>query len=492
MKVRIPWHRLVTLGVFATWLAVAWWHTHKPLPPGTHVSSPVCMLPIAAPLFIADTTTADAFGRPLVSQGIFDAVLAVIAHAQRFIVLDYTVVGGAADVAAPQRRVAGALTEALLARTREQPDIAILFVTDPASESYGAVPSDPLQLLRAAGVEVVTTDLNRLRDSNFAYSSLWRLALRWWDSPSGPFGIGTRQLNFKANDRKLIIADEPGGDLTAIVGSANPSDAESAWSNVAVRVQGPALRALLESELEIARFSGWRGRSEAYGGGARAATPPECPAAGAAALPAPPAIPEGSAAVQLLTEGAIRTALLARLDATTAGDSIDAALEYLADRGVVESLLAAARRHVSVRLILDPNEGAMRGGAAGIPNQPVASELVSRSDGSIRVRWYRTHGERFHPALLLVYGAQRLWLSAGSAQLTRRNLEDYNLEANAAIELARAAPLAQQALQYFDTLWANRAAPGIEYTADFAVFANPAQVDYWLYRLMEGSGLSAF
>jgi hypothetical protein len=196
--------------------------------------------------------------------------------------------------------------------------------------------------------------------------------------------------------------------------------------------------------------------------------------------------------VQLLTEGAIRAALLARLDATGTGDAVDAALEYLADRGIIESLLAAARRGVSVRLILDPNEGATRGGAAGVPNQPVASELVSRSGGTIRVRWYRTHGERFHNALLLIYGRKSLWLTAGSAQLTRRDLQDYDLEADAAIELGREATPAQQALLYFDTLWANRAAPGIEYTADFAVFADAAQSDYWLYRLMEASGLSAF
>jgi hypothetical protein len=188
----------------------------------------------------------------------------------------------------------------------------------------------------------------------------------------------------------------------------------------------------------------------------------------------------------------MRTALLARLDGTSAADSVDAALEYVADRGVIEALLAAARRGVGVRLILDPNEGASRGGMAGVPNQPVASELVSRSGGVIRVRWYRTHGERFHPALLLIYGPHRLWLAAGSAQLTRRDLQDYNLEADAALELGRDAPLARQALEYFDTLWANRAAPGIEYTADFAVYADPAQSDYWLYRLMEASGLSAF
>jgi phosphatidylserine/phosphatidylglycerophosphate/cardiolipin synthase-like enzyme len=484
LKLR-AWRPLLAGAFFAACLAVAWWHTHKPLPPGTHVASPVCTVPATGLAFIADITTADAFGRPVVSQGIFDAVLGVIARARRLIVLDYAAIGGASGEA-PQRRVAAALTDALLTRWREQPDLAILVITDPANDAYGAARSESLQLLRAAGVEVVTTDLNRLRDSNPAWSSLWRLALRWWDRPAGPLGIETRRLNFKTSDRKLVIADEPGGGLVAIVGSANPSDRESGWSNVAVRVTGPAVEALLESELQVARFSGWRGHAEAYAAGARGPAP-ECTAEATSAE-----TPSGSARVQLLTEGAMRTALLARLDGTSAADSVDAALEYVADRSVIEALLAAARRGVGVRLILDPNEGASRGGFAGVPNQPVASELVSRSGGVIRVRWYRTHGERFHPALLLIYGPHRLWLAAGSAQLTRRDLQDYNLEADAALELGRDAPLARQALEYFDTLWANRAAPGIEYTADFAVYADPAQSDYWLYRLMEASGLSAF
>jgi hypothetical protein len=457
------------------------------LPPGTHVTSPVCTVPAAGLAFLADITTADAFGRPVVSQGIFDAVLGLIAGARRLIVLDYAAFGATAGEPAPQRRAGAALTDALLARWRAQPDLAILVITDPANDGYGASQSENLQLLRAAGVEVVTTDLNRLRDSNVAWSSLWRLALRWWDGPSGPLGIETRRLNFKTSDRRLTIADGPDGALVAIVGSANPSDRESGWSNVALRVTGAPVEALLESELQIARFSGWRGRAEAYAPGARGA-PRECTTAEAALAE----LPEGRARVQLLTEGAIRAALLTRLDATSASDSVDAALEYVADRGVIEALLAAARRGVSVRLILDPNEGATHGGVAGVPNQPVASELVSRSGGAIRVRWYRTHGERFHPALLLIYGPHRLWLVAGSAQLTRRDLEDYNLEADAAIELGRDAPLARQALEYFDSLWANRAPPGIEYTADFAVYADPAQSDYWLYRLMEASGLSAF
>ncbi len=165
---------------------------------------------------------------------------------------------------------------------------------------------------------------------------------------------------------------------------------------------------------------------------------------------------------------------------------------HVADRDVVEALLAASRRGVNVRLILDPNKDAYGHTTSGLPNQPAASELVSESDGAIHVRWYRTHGEQFHSKLVMVYGPQRLWLTLGSASLTRRNLSDYNLEANLAVEVVRGSPLAIQTLEYFDTLWSNRASLGIEYTADFAAYADPAQGRYWFYRFLEGTGMADF
>jgi phosphatidylserine/phosphatidylglycerophosphate/cardiolipin synthase-like enzyme len=486
--VRIRTRRLLTLGVVAAWIATAWWQAHKPLPAGTHVASAVCAVPADEVSFIADITAADAWGRAVVSQGIFDQVLEVVRQARRFIVLDYSLFAGTATASAPQRRIAAQLSDALLARRQALPDLKVLFITDPVNEGYGAAPSPQLQLLRAGGVDVVLADLDALRDSNLLYSSLWRLALRWWDRPASPLGVGTRRLNFKADDRKVLIADDGRGGLAAVVASANPHDGESAWSNAAARVSGAALASLLASELAVARFSGWRERADPYSPAPAAASgaAPGCAAEPAAGLTA-----EGSARVQVLTEGAIGAALLEHVAAAGRGDSIDVAMFYLADSGVTEALLAAARRGVSVRLILDPNENPTTD-TSGMPNQPVASELVARSGGALHVRWYRTHGERFHDAMVMIYGRERLWLTLGSANLTRRALSDYNLEANVAIEVARSAPLAQQTLGYFETLWSNRAALGIEYTADFAVFANPAQSAYWLCRLMEGVGLSSF
>lgn len=473
----MKWRRLALAVLTAAWVGVTVWHTVKALPPGTHLASRVCSVPQQELAFVADITAADAYGRPVVSQGIFDEVLRVVGAARRFIVLDYTRFGSERE-RAPQRRLASELTDALLARQRALPQLKVLFITDPANDAYGAGAAEELQVLRAAGIEVVPVDLDVLRDSNLLYSGLWRLALQWWDGPRGSFGAAARRLNFKADGRKLILADDGASGLTAVLGSANPQDAQSAWSNLAARVHGAALAELLRSELEVAHFSGWRGSDADFG----AATEPA-----ACADAAPDA---QHARVQLLTEGAIRAALLEHLASTTRGDAIEVAAFHLGDRGVLESLLDAARRGVNVRLILDPNEDAA--GGAGLPNQPLAGELVSRSSGAIRVRWYRTHGERFHSALVLVTGGGRLWLTLGSAALTRRSLGDYNLEANLGLELQASAALAQQARGYFDTLWDNKAALGIEYTADYEAFANPSQADYWLCRLLEGVGAAPF
>ena len=109
-------------------------------------------------------------------------------------------------------------------------------------------------------MEVVLTDLDALRDPNLLYSSLWRLTLQWWD---GPPARARRRARAASTSRPItascIIADDGHGSLTAVVGSANPLDAESAWSNAALRVGGEALQPLLASELAMARFSGWRG-----------------------------------------------------------------------------------------------------------------------------------------------------------------------------------------------------------------------------------------
>ena len=492
--------RLILLAAAAVWAATSYWQASKSLPEGSRTASPSLAVPAADVGFIADITAADAYSRPIVSQGIFDEVLRVVRSAQHFIILDYFLFNDRrADPPGPTaalRSISGELRDALIEQRRLHPELQVLFITDPINEVYGSVPSRDVLLLRAAGVDVVVTDVDRLRDSNSLYSGLWRLGLKWWSSPDRgagwlpnpsdeddspvTFGAWARLVNFKANQRKVVIADDGHDGLVGVVGSADPHDAGSAHSNVALKVGGSVLTSLAQSELAIARFSGWQGHIE---------IPSHAAGAGAADADI---VAGRTALVQVLTEGAILDSILEHIEAAAKGDNIDIAMFYVAHRAIVESLLEAGRRGVSVRLILDPNKDGFGHDRSGIPNRPVASELVSASNGGIHVRWYRTHGEQFHTKLVMVYGPQRMWLTAGSADLTRRSLGDYDLEANLAIEVGRTALISTQALEYFDSLWNNRAELGIEYTGDFGVYADPEQTHYWLYRFMEGTGMSAF
>src|SRR3569833_2083040 len=279
------WRRAVFWVFVVLWAGTEYWQTNKPLPPGTHVDSPWAPITPGDVTFIADITSADAYGRQTSSQAIFDEVLGVIHSAHEFIVLDYflfnSTLGNGPGAPPAFRPLSGEVRDALIERRRLDPNLEVVFITDPINEVYGGVSSHDLRLLRAAGVQVVVTDLDVLRDSNFIYSSLWRLGIKWrtgkgatphegdsgWlpnplDESSDPisFGDWARLLNFKANHRKVIIADDGRDGLVTIVGSANPHDASSAHSNTALKITGRSTLPLLESELAVARFSGWTGQ----------------------------------------------------------------------------------------------------------------------------------------------------------------------------------------------------------------------------------------
>ncbi len=319
------------------------------------------------------------------------------------------------------------LADHLLARKRVLPELQVLLITDSINDVYGGAPSPLLAELQQAGMQIVRTDLTPLRDSNPGYSALWRGVIQWWGNSAqggwllNPFDrtgakITLRSwlslLNFKANHRKVIVTDRAGRWI-ALVASANPHDASSAHSNVALQFSGEPARAVLNSELAIARFSGWSGKL------------PEV---------SPAAVPSDAGSVELayVTEGAILERVVQEINQTQLGDRIQMAMFYLSERSIINALKQAASRSVSVQLILDPNKDAFGIQKDGVPNRPVANELVEDGQGRIEVRWYRTHGEQFHTKLLIIHRGDEVFATLGSANFTRRNLADYNLEANAA------------------------------------------------------------
>jgi phosphatidylserine/phosphatidylglycerophosphate/cardiolipin synthase-like enzyme len=483
--------RWIASTLLGLWLAVGAWHAYKPMPPGTDLHTPSVAVEADQVQFLYDLTYATPQGEIAREQTIFDETFAIVDAADSFIVADFflfnSMMGAESAVYRPLSRE---LADRLIAKKRAQPTIEILLVTDPINDIYGGIESPLLSELRQAGIDVVMTDLTRLRDSNSGYSPWWRMLMQWWGNAPGegsmpnPFDTGPTRItvrswlalaNFKANHRKLIVADRADGTLMALVTSANPHDASSGHSNIALRFTGDVAKHLIDSEVAIARFSGWPGSLYVS---SRASPPVDTPDA-----------------IQLtyLTEGSIRAHLLAAIEATRNGDAIRIATFYLSDRKIVDALLQAANeRNVVVRLILDPNRDAFGRSKDGVPNRPVANELVTRSGEKIQVRWYRTHGEQFHTKLALVTNGDRLIASLGSANLTRRNIGNYNLEANVGLEMGMEQALAQQMLEYFDRLWSNEGPTAVEYTAPFGAYRDTSRTKYWRYRVMEATGLSTF
>jgi phosphatidylserine/phosphatidylglycerophosphate/cardiolipin synthase-like enzyme len=487
--------RALLLVLLLIWAGAALWQLLKPMPPGTDIASDWIDTPRADVRWLADTTVTDGRGRRVIRQQIFDETLKIVAGARELLVLDYYLFNDWPDVAPPvdmpaaHRRISSELTKSLIERRKALPQLKVLVITDPVNELYGAWPSSTLAELQAAGIDVVRVDLDRLRDANPIYSALWRPLGTWATAQAGDAGtlpnplaagpatvsasMWLRMLNFKASHRKLIVADDGNGGLVSLVSSADINDGGSAHSNVGLRFAGPVARTLLDSELEIARFSGWT-------------TAWQIPDLSAAQRDEP------SVRLRLLTEGAIGRELRAAIDTAQSGESISIAVQYLTDRDIVRALLQAAARQVRVRLILDPNKDFFGRTGDGVPNRSVAAELIRESGGRIECRWYRTHGEQFHTKLAMVRRADVLWAMLGSADLTRHHLDGFNLDADVALEADLDTPLAQELVNHFETLWQNDPVALREYTTDFQTYEDQSFARYWRYRVMEAAGLGAF
>ena len=431
--------------------------------------------------FLRDLTYLDTDGNRIVEQQIFEAAFSMIRDARRFVLLDFflfnaLMTGGTK----PVRPLCRELTDTLLEQKRLRPELVIVLITDPINTVYGGLEALHLTALTKAGVHVVITDLDRLPDSNPVYSLPWRLLVRPFGNPTGntlpnPLGPGRvplrsylRLFNFKANHRKVVVADS-GPHLVGLVTSANPHDGSSAHGNIAVRFRGPAVRDLIETELAVARFS-------------RAAVP-------ILPLPTPaPQEPGLATTVQVVTESKIKQAVLEALAASGPGAFVDLVMFYLSDRAVIDGLQRARRAGAVLRVLLDPNKDAFGHTKNGVPNRPVANDLVR---AGIRVRWADTHGEQSHAKMLLVTHADgNSVLVAGSANFTRRNLDDFNLETDVVVRGPAAAPVFRQARGYVAALWHNT--QGRHFSVPFSEYAERTTLKRVLYRVMEASGLSTF
>lgn len=426
---------------------------------------------------LVDETWVDESGERQVRQEIFDSVFEMIDEADEFVLIDFFLVNDFLYEPGPgMRPLSRELADRLIQKRRTRPDVEVIFITDPINSVYRSIESSLFAELESAGVHVVWTNLDKLRDSNFIYSKPWRLLVKPWGVSPGnalanPMGDGRvsvrsmlKLLNFKANHRKLTVTEK-----SLLVTSGNPHDASSAHGNVALRVDGAGMWMGNDAEAAVLRISGAEELIAARGG-SRALDP------------------KSGDRLELLTERKIKDKALDMLEAAAVPGRIELSMFYLADRDIMRAMLDAKQRGCEVRVILDPSKDAFGRTKNGMPNRQSAARLVKKE---IPLRWAATHGEQFHVKMLYVeLDNDSATLLLGSGNFTRRNLDNFNAEC----DLAFTAPLGHEVMvrarDTFERWWNN--ADGEIHTADYTVYEDRSVLRRISAWMKETTGLSSF
>lgn len=412
-------------------------------------------------------------------QTILDAQIKMIQEAKDFVVADIFLYNDLYNTEKYQfPKSTQKFTDALIAQKKKLPELKVYVITDEINNSYGSGLNEQFGQLEENGIEVIVTDSSKIRDSNPVYAGYYRTYIKhfglggdgWMKNPFGDNGPKVnirnylRLLNFKANHRKVLITDN-----AALISSSNPHDGSSYHSNIAFQFSGEAVKYLLDTEKAVAALSGTEIKDVEY-----RYNPEEV---------------RMDTQVQVLTEDEIKDKILENIEETQQGDKIDLGMFYLAHRGIIEQLIRAADRGVEIRVILDPNKDAFGFEKNGIPNRQVAAELLEKTDNKIEVRWYLTHGEQFHTKVIVIHKDNEAILIGGSANFTRRNLDNYNLETDLMVTVKDNDLLAKEFRAYFDRIWENK--EGL-YTTDFSEYSDDSRWKVLIYRLQEQTGLSTF
>lgn len=425
--------------------------------------------------FLYDLTYKDVEGSKKSEQEIFSNVYKLIDDAKEFLVLDFFLYNddyNKEKYSFPT--LSKNLTDKLILK-KAQTNIDIVLITDPINTFYGSYNTEQIKRLQDAGIEVVISNLMEIKDANPIYSNLYRAYFKYIPMnkkgslknvfrPQGDkvsIKAYLDLLNFKANHRKVAINEKE-----AIITSANPHDGSALHSNIAVKVKGEIVEDILKTEQAVVRLSDKDSKINKFKVNAS---------------------DNGNFKMQVVTEGKIKEALLDTIKGAKKDEQIYIGVFYLGERNVVNAIKQAAKRGVKVHIVLDLNKDAFGQEKIGIPNKPVAYELAKNEN--IKIRWYETQGEQFHSKMLFYQGENKDTLIAGSANFTRRNLNDLNLETDMVISGDKNSKQMQSVSTYIDRIWNNK---GGTYTADYEKYKEDSWWKIIVYFIQEITGLSTF
>lgn len=436
-------------------------------PPGTNLSSD---FKDADCEFLYDLTYLKDRKR-IHEKRIFKREMDLIKNAKNFLMVDFFLFNDEYPDSMTFPSQVKDMTDLLIAKKKENPEMPILFVTDPINNFYGAYEEDNLKRLRENGIEVVVTDLNKMRDSNALVSGIYRAYIQWFGTSGGGWiknffdkdadKVNVRSIlklaNFKGNHRKVLISEKE-----ALVASANPHDPSAHHSNVAMVFRGKSMEDLIKSESIF--FDKLPDVIENFK--AEEVTSPY--------------------KLRVITEGKIYDEISKNIRESKEGDEINLGIFYLSEFRILRELGEAAKRGVNVKIIADLNKDAFGLEKNGSPNRPALSEL-KEDYPDINIRWYQTSGEQFHTKFIYFDFKDKDPLSIlGSANYTRRNLDNFNLETNLAVEMKKDSPMAGEMKNYYARIWNNEDG---DYTLPIEDFYESRFIMRILWKIQEKTGL---
>lgn len=108
---------------------------------------------------------------------------------------------------------------------------------------------------------------------------------------------------------------------------------------------------------------------------------------------------------------------------------------------------------------------------------------MAQSGDAIEVRWYNTNKEQFHSKIAHIKGLEKSYVTAGSANFTSRNLDDYNLENNMNISAPSKSEFIKEIDAYFKRIWNNEDAEfTVAYDAEEDALAPVKYGVYWIQK----------
>jgi cardiolipin synthase A/B len=467
----------VILGALLIVFLFGLWHQIKPLPENISMNGEIYYVEEENIEFLYDLVYFNEEGVLEAEQEIFDKILETIDNAENFIMLDFFLMKQSKKA---YRNLSIELKDSLLKKKKENPEVIINFITDNYNIGYGSLESPDFNELEEGGVNVIFTDMRKLRDSNKFYSAFWRTFAEIFGRPESPckytifksngrsfcFRSVLELINAKANHRKLIVADNAEGEVVVLMTSANPDGSGSMYSNVAIWFKNAVFLDIYKSEKSIAEFSGYTYDEIDF--------------------PEIEFNKNGSVSLQFVTEGKIRESLVKEINSLEQGNEIDIAMFLLTERKIITALEQASDRGVTIRLVLDPSKSLFGKDSKGVPNCAAALDLAKKEN--IEIRWFNSDRHEFHSKLVVIKKGDKIIFFIGSANLSKRNIGDYNLEADVKVELPITSNLSVKILNYFEDIFYNK---NQNYTLHYET-CKTSWFGYVEYRLGESTGFSAF